>query len=72
MYGEITKVRRDLGVGVITADDGQKFRFDFASVRNHSDGLVGVAVYFDTAAAKADDVIVLDGSPWTAFGGINS
>ena len=28
MYGEIKKFRRDIGVGVIEAEDGRKYRFE--------------------------------------------
>lgn len=70
MYGEITKFRRDLGVGVIKAEDGRKYRFERNSILNRRDDLEGLEVYFDPAALKAREVIVLAGSPWAAFGGI--
>ncbi len=70
MYGEITKFRPDLGVGVIKAEDGRKYRFDQSAIRNHNANFEGVEVYFDTGSAKARNVIVLAGSPWVAFGDI--
>jgi hypothetical protein len=70
MYGEIKKFRRDLGVGVIVAENGQAYRFDGAAIRNRRDDLEGEEVYFDLGGRKAQDIIVLAGSPWTAFGGI--
>ena len=70
MYGEITKFRRDLGVGVIKAEDGRKYRFERTAILNRRDDLEGQEVYFDPASLKAREVIVLAGSPWAAFGGI--
>lgn len=71
MYGEITKFRRDLGVGVICAEDGRKYRFSRSSILNRRDDLEGQDVYFDLAAfSKVREIIVLAGSPWAAFGGI--
>lgn len=70
MYGEITKFRRDLGIGVIQAEDGRSYRFERSAIRNRRDDLEGQEVYFDLGGRKASDVIVLAGSPWAAFGGI--
>lgn len=70
MYGEITKFRRDLGIGVIQAEDGRAYRFEHSAIRNRRDDLEGQEVYFDLGGRKARDVIVLAGSPWAAFGGI--
>lgn len=70
MYGAITKYRSDLGIGIITADDGRKFRFQSASVLNRREHLEGEDVYFDAASVKASEIIVLAGSPWIAFGGL--
>ncbi len=70
MYGEITKFRSDLGIGVIKAEDGRKYRFEQSAIRNRDGNVEGVQVYFDTGLAKARDVIVLAGSPWVAFGGV--
>jgi hypothetical protein len=70
MYGEITKFRRDLGVGVIVAEDGRKYRFERDDIRNRRDDLEGAEVYFETASVKARGIIVLAGSPWAAFGAV--
>ncbi|MBS0234093.1 MAG: hypothetical protein JSR99_11490 [Proteobacteria bacterium] len=70
MYGEIKKFRRDLGVGVIHAEDGRSYRFQGEEIRNQVDDLEGIEVHFELGGRKARDIIVLAGSPWAAFGGI--
>ncbi len=70
MYGEITKFRRDLGVGIIRAEDGHSYRFQGGDIRNQLDDLEGYEVHFELGGRKALDIIVLAGSPWAAFGGI--
>jgi hypothetical protein len=69
MYGEITKFRRDLGVGVIVAEDGRKYRFERDDIRNRREDLEGFEVYFESHSVKARQIVVLAGSPWSAFGG---
>lgn len=71
MYGEIEKFRRDLGVGIICAEDGRRFRFLSGDIRNAHDNLEGHEVHFELGGRKARDIIVLAGSPWAAFGGIS-
>lgn len=70
MYGEITKFRRDLGLGVIRAEDGRKFLFVGSEVRNRSALVEGEEVHFQPGSVKASDIVVLAGSPWAAFGGL--
>jgi cold shock CspA family protein len=70
MYGEITKFRRDIGLGVIRAEDGRKYLFVGAEVRNRGLLAEGIEVHFEPGAVKARDIIVLAGSPWAAFGGV--
>jgi cold shock CspA family protein len=70
MYGEIKKFRRDLGVGVIRAEDGRSYRFADVEIRNRLEELEGHEVHFELGGLKARDIIVLAGSPWAAFGGI--
>ncbi len=70
MYGEIKKFRRDLGVGVIRAEDGRAYRFEGGEIRNLLEDLEGQEVHFQLGEFKARDIIVLAGSPWAAFGGI--
>jgi hypothetical protein len=41
MYGEIKKFRRDLGVGVIRAEDGRSYRFQGEEIRNRFEDLEG-------------------------------
>lgn len=72
MYGAITKFQSNIGVGVIVGEDGRAYRFASGAIRNPGNGLVGQEVYFDLSSRKAAEVIVLAGSPWTAFGGLSS
>lgn len=72
MYGEIKTFHRQIGVGVIRADDGRSYRFERSAIRNRREDLVGQEVYFEIGGLKLHDVIVLAGSPWAAFGGLNS
>jgi hypothetical protein len=69
MYGRITKYRNEIGAGVIVADDGRKFRFTEADVVNRAAELVGLGVDFLLVDNRPKDIIVMAGSPWTAFGG---
>lgn len=71
MYGQITKFRHDLGIGVIEADDGRKFRFSRASVLNAGDELIGHNVDFLIELSRPREIILMAGSPWTAFGTIS-
>lgn len=70
MYGAIKKFRRDIGVGVIEAEDGRKYRFERSAVLNRREDLEGQEVYFDLSSLRPQGVIVLAGSPWAAFGSI--
>ena len=70
MYGEIKKFRRDLGVGVIRAEDGRAYRFERSEIHNRLEDLEGQEVHFRLGELKARDIIVLAGSPWAAFGSI--
>ncbi|HVJ79074.1 MAG TPA: hypothetical protein VM620_14690 [Hyphomicrobium sp.] len=70
MYGEIKKVRSDLGVGIIAAENGRTYRFQCAEILNRRDDLEGQEVHFELGELKARDIIVLAGSPWTAFGNV--
>jgi cold shock CspA family protein len=71
MYGEIKKFRPDLGVGIICAEDGRRFRFESGQVLNHLENLEGNEVHFEVGELKARSIIVLAGSPWSAFGSIS-
>jgi hypothetical protein len=68
MYGQITKFRDDLGLGVIETDSGLKYRFSSTAITNPNGKLVGLDVDFVVESHKPTDIILLHGSPWTAFG----
>ncbi len=70
MYGEIKKFRRDIGIGVIEAEDGRKYRFERSAILNRRDDLEGQEVHFSLSSLNPREIIVLAGSPWAAFGGI--
>jgi cold shock CspA family protein len=70
MQGEITKYRDDLGFGVITTDDGRRYRFAGKHVISAAANLVGQEVDFLLSANRPAEIIVVSGLPWTAFGGI--
>lgn len=68
MQGQITKFRDDIGFGVITAETGRKFRFSNTEIQNPNGKLVGLEVDFLVDETKPSKIILLHGSPWTAFG----
>ncbi len=68
VQGQITKVRGDIGFGVIETADGRKFRFATSAIKNPNGRLVGALVDFIVDFVTPRDIILLDGSPWTAFG----
>ena len=70
MYGEISKYRDDLGVGVIEAENGRKYRFAKSEIVSCARQLIGEGVDFIVAARRPHQIVMLSGSPWTAFGGI--
>jgi cold shock CspA family protein len=72
MYGEIKKFREDIGFGVIVAEDGRKFRFTDSEILNREEMQEGREVNFVVAGLRPHSIIVISGSPWTAFGGIAS
>ena len=67
MQGQITKFRDDIGMGVIVANDGRKFRFTKGEVVNLNGRLVGHEVDFVANSAQPKDIILLTGTPWTVF-----
>jgi hypothetical protein len=69
MNGKIVKFWDGLGQGVIRTDDGRKFRFSKAAVRNLGGKLVGIDVDFLVESRQPRDIFLMSGSPWTAFGG---
>jgi hypothetical protein len=69
MHGEITKFSETVGYGVITAEDGSKYRFKKEQVLNLNGHLVGHTVDFVLAARRPQDIILMTGTPWTVFAG---
>jgi hypothetical protein len=72
MYGEITKFHEDLGVGVIEAENGRKYRFSKSEIVSSVCQLVGEGVDFIVDASRPRQIVMLSASPWTALGGICS
>jgi hypothetical protein len=70
MYGEIIKFRPDLGVGVIAAEDGRRYRFERSQVVGSARDLVGKNVEFIVDARRPRRIVVTSGALWTAFGDI--
>jgi hypothetical protein len=70
MYGHITKFREDIGVGVIEAENGRKYRFAKSAFLNTVAPRVGEEVDFLVVASRPSAIIMMAGSPWTAFGDI--
>jgi len=69
MHGQITKFSDEIGFGVIEAENGAKYRFAKAEVKNLNGRLVGHSVDFVVAARRPKDIFLMTGTPWTAFGG---
>jgi hypothetical protein len=70
MYGQITKFRDDLGVGVIAAEDGRRYRFAQNALLSAARPLVGQEVDFLIVASRPSAIIMMSASPWKAFGDI--
>ena len=70
MQGEIKKFREDIGFGVILAEDGRKFRFAGSDILNRDEICEGREVDFVVLGLTPQRIIVISGSPWTAFGGL--
>lgn len=69
MHGQIIKFSDKVGYGVIKAEDGSKYRFAKSEVLNLNGRLVGHTVDFLVAKRRPKDIILMTGTPWTAFGG---
>ena len=67
MSGVIEIFRPDTGAGINAAGDGRTYRFQRGNILNASFDLQGEAVHFELQASTRDDIIVLSGSPWSAF-----
>lgn len=72
MYGQITKFRSDLGFGVISAENGRKYRFSKSAIVSAGDPLIGHGVDFELDASRPALIVMMAGTPWTAFAHMNS
>ncbi len=70
MHGEIIKFRADLGIGVIAAEDGRRYRFGKSQVVSSARDLVGENLDFIVDALRPRQIIVTSASLWPAFGDI--
>lgn len=70
MEGRVTKFYGTLGIGIIAGQDGRKYRFKTHSVMNRHLPIANQEVDFEVANSAPTRIIVLAGSPWTAFGAI--
>lgn len=70
MFGSITKYKANIGVGVIVAEDGRKYRFTGDEIVNPNGRVVGHEVDFEvTGIARPREIVLMAGSPWNAFPG---
>lgn len=67
MLGKIESFRRDIGVGIIRAENGRKYRFSRASLINARFELEGEEVDFLLSGVTPHAIVVLAGSPWSVF-----
>jgi hypothetical protein len=72
MYGQITKFSDDLGIGVIAAENGRKYRFAKTALIAAAHPRVGEEVDFLVIASRPSQIVLMSGSAWTAFGDICS
>ena len=70
MQGQITRFNDEIGFGVIETGEGQKYRFQMSEIKNPNGKLVGLDVDFLVESRRPRDIILLHGSPWTAFGAV--
>ncbi len=67
MLGQIESFRRDIGVGVLKAEDGRKYRFLRGNIINERARITGEDVDFTLDGRTPREIIVLAGSPWAVF-----
>ncbi len=67
MIGQVTKYYGNIGVGIITAEDGRKFRFHHKDLTSRAGRSSGVEVDFEVRAGRPSQIIPLSVSPWNAF-----
>ncbi len=68
MHGQIVKFDDTLGFGVIHAEDGSRFRFTKDEVVNPNGKLVGYDVDFLLESRRAQQIFLMYGTPFDAFG----
>lgn len=68
MQGQIIKFAEKLGYGIIETNDGARYRFAKTEVKNLNGKLVGHQVDFVLRERRSQEIFLLQGSPWTAFG----
>ena len=61
MYGEITKFHDDIGVGVIEAENGRKYRFSKSDIVSSVRQLIGEGVDFIVDASRPRQIVMLSG-----------
>ncbi len=69
MIGRITKFYGSIGVGIISAEDGRKFRFHSRDLTSRAGHASGIEVDFEIRSGRPREIIPLTGSAWTVFGG---
>lgn len=69
MIGRVTKFYGQIGVGIITAEDGRKFRFHARDLTSRAGQSSGIEVDFEVRSGRPREIIPLTGSPFKAFGG---
>ena len=67
MYGQIIKYNTRLGFGVIQSDDGDRFRFAKSAIQNPNGKLVGYGADFLVDTRQPKEIVMMQGTPWTAF-----
>lgn len=69
MLGQIESYHHEIGVGIIKAEDGRKFRFACRDLINHRAQILGNEVDFELEDRTPRRIVVLAGSPWSVFVG---
>lgn len=67
MIGRITKYYGNIGVGIITDEDGRKYRFLTRDLTSRAGRANGIEVDFLVRGGRPSEIIPLTGSPWHAF-----
>lgn len=67
MIGRITTYYGNIGVGIITAEDGRNFRFHHKDLTSPAGRSSGVEVDFEVRSGRPSEIIPLSVSPWNAF-----